>query len=150
MSKIIQKKHFDMVIESTLKEVGCVSEDKTCSTCGKDECECEKTVAEDSESEETYNYGEDEGHDKEVEDGLEDEEKMEPADRVKEIGKHVEALKKDMSYDEDHEDRDEPHTHFESVEESTEKLAELVVGTTKKEFLKEEMEHFNKLIKYRK
>ena len=37
---------------------------------------------------------------------------MAPADRVREIEKHLDALKKDMGYDEDHEDRDEEGTHF--------------------------------------
>ena len=67
---------------------------------------------EDSEGEETYNYGDDEGHDKEEEDHLEDEEKMAPEDRIKEIEKHLDALKKDMGYDEDREDRDEKGTNF--------------------------------------
>ena len=37
---------------------------------------------------------------------------MAPADRVREIEKHLDALKKDMGYDEDHEDRDEEGTDF--------------------------------------
>ena len=69
-------------------------------------------IDEDSEGEETYNYGDDEGHDREEEHHLEDEEDMAPADRVREIEKHLDALKKDMGYDEDHEDRDEEGTHF--------------------------------------
>ncbi len=69
-------------------------------------------IFEDSEGEETYNYGDDEGHDREEEHHLEDEEDMAPADRVREIEKHLDALKKDMGYDEDHEDRDEEGTHF--------------------------------------
>ena len=71
-----------------------------------------EVYSEDSEGEETYNYGDDEGHDKEEEDRLEDEEKMAPEDRIKEIEKHLDALKKDMGYDEDREDRDEKGTDF--------------------------------------
>ena len=54
-----------------------------------------KAMKEDSEGEETYHYGEDEGEDR----------------------KHIEDLEKDMAYDEDHEDRHEKGTHFESEEE---------------------------------
>ena len=69
-------------------------------------------ISEDSEGEETYNYGDDEGHDREEEEHLEDEEKMAPEDRIKEIERHLDALKDDMGYDEDREDRDEEGTHF--------------------------------------
>tara|TARA_R100000315_G_C5233740_1_gene144805 strand:+ start:1145 stop:1792 length:648 start_codon:yes stop_codon:yes gene_type:complete len=69
-------------------------------------------IFEDSEGEETYNYGDDEGHDHKEEEELEHEEEMAPADRVREIERHLDALKKDMGYDEDHEDRDEEGTHF--------------------------------------
>jgi len=69
-------------------------------------------IFEDSEGEETYNYGDDEGHDREEEEHLEDEEKMAPEDRIKEIERHLDALKDDMGYDEDREDRDEEGTHF--------------------------------------
>jgi hypothetical protein len=69
-------------------------------------------VEEDSEGEETYNYGEDEGSDKKEEDRLEDDMEMAPHDRIGEIEKHLEALKKDMGYDEDREDRDEKDTEF--------------------------------------
>tara|TARA_R110002110_G_scaffold211129_1_gene423793 strand:+ start:465 stop:1274 length:810 start_codon:yes stop_codon:yes gene_type:complete len=69
-------------------------------------------IFEDSEGEETYNYGEDEGHDKEEEHHLEDEEEMAPADHIKAIEGHLDALKDDMGYDEDHEDREEEDTHF--------------------------------------
>jgi len=76
-----------------------------------------KSMNEDSEGEETYNYGEDEGADEHREDEMEDElhhdeEDMAPHDRIKAIEDHLEALKKDMGYDEDHEDRDEEGTHF--------------------------------------
>jgi len=76
-----------------------------------------KSMNEDSEGEETYNYGEDEGADEHREDEMEDElhhdkEDMAPHDRIKAIEDHLDALKKDMGYDEDHEDRDEEGTHF--------------------------------------
>jgi len=80
------------------------SEDKKCD-CGGNPCTCDVKeghyIDEDSEGEETFNYGEDEG-----------EEDMAPHDRIKEIKKHLEALEDDMSYDEDHEDRDEEGTDF--------------------------------------
>jgi len=76
-----------------------------------------KKISEDSEGEETYNYGEDEGADEHREDEMEDElhhdeKDMAPHDRIKAIEDHLDALKKDMGYDEDHEDRDEEGTHF--------------------------------------
>ncbi len=55
---------------------------------------------EDSEGEETYHYGSDEGY---------DEERIDHDDLS---GGHIEALKKDMAYDEDHEDRREGGTDF--------------------------------------
>jgi len=78
----------------------------------QDEKDHGPVVNEDSEGEETYNYGDDEGHDREEEEELEDEEKMAPEDRIKEIERHLDALKADMGYDEDSEDRDEEGTHF--------------------------------------
>jgi len=69
-------------------------------------------LSEDSEGEETYHYGEDEGEDHKEEEGLEHEEEMAPHDRIREIEKHLDALKDDMDYDEDHEDRDEEGTTF--------------------------------------
>jgi len=85
--------------------------------CGKEPCICEEVeegayIYEDSEGEETFNYGEDEGEDHKEEEHLEDEEEMAPHDRIKEIRKHLDALESDMSYDEDHEDRDEEGTDF--------------------------------------
>ena len=76
-----------------------------------------KEVTEDSEGEETYHYGEDEGEDHDEERELEHDEDMAPHDRLDAIEKHLDALRKDMSYDEDREDRDEEGTHFESVSE---------------------------------
>jgi len=87
MSKIITKKDLDVVIESTLKEVGLVSEDESCSECGNTVCEC-GPMAEEEVSEDV-------------------------------------------------------------VESSVNDLSESINKTTKKGFLKEEMDNFNKLINYR-
>tara|TARA_R110000824_G_scaffold9074_3_gene40970 strand:+ start:4928 stop:5374 length:447 start_codon:yes stop_codon:yes gene_type:complete len=82
-------------------------------------------MREDSEGEETYNYGADEGEDHKEEEGLEHEEEMSPRDRIGEIEHHLDALKKDMDYDEDHEDRDEEDTDFnESVKSSKTRMLE--------------------------
>ena len=61
-----------------------------------------KEMKEDSEGEETYNYGENEGEDE----------------------KHIKALEKDMAYDEDHEDRHEKGTRFESEKEKEKLIQE--------------------------
>lgn len=39
-SKIVTKRDLDLVIESTLKEVGLVHENEPCPTCGDTVCEC--------------------------------------------------------------------------------------------------------------
>tara|TARA_R110000765_G_scaffold83286_2_gene161938 strand:+ start:232 stop:747 length:516 start_codon:yes stop_codon:yes gene_type:complete len=78
-----------------------------------------ENIEEDSEGEETYNYGEDEGEDKKEEKGLERDEEMAPKDRIGEIEKHLDALKKDMGYDEDREDRDEKDTEFNESKKGT-------------------------------
>jgi len=57
-------------------------------------------LSEDSEGEETYHYGEDEGEDKK---------RLSKGDLSR---GHKAALKKDMAYDEEHEDRREKGTHF--------------------------------------
>jgi hypothetical protein len=57
-------------------------------------------VFEDSEGEETYHYGEDEG---------EDERRLKDDNLTR---SHRSALRKDMAYDEEHEDRHERGTHF--------------------------------------
>ena len=75
-----------------------------------------ENIEEDSEGEETYHYGEDEGEDRKEEERLDDEKDMAPHDRIREIEKHLDALKDDMSYDEDHEDRDEEGEHFEGLD----------------------------------
>jgi hypothetical protein len=64
----------------------------------------DKKLAEDSEGEETYHYGEDEGEDRKEEESMED--------HVDAIEHHLGKLKDDMGYDEDHEDRDEEGDHF--------------------------------------
>ena len=91
----------------------------------KDEEDHGDVVNEDSEGEETYNYGEDEGADEHREDEMEDElhhdeEDMAPHDRIKAIEDHLAALKKDMAFDEEHEDRDEEGTHFAESNELSE------------------------------
>jgi len=65
----------------------------------------EEMMQEDSEGEETYNYGSDEGH---------DEYRLKHDDMSR---SHRHNLEKDMDYDEDHEDRREYGTHFESVDD---------------------------------
>jgi hypothetical protein len=62
-----------------------------------------KALDEDSEGEETYHYGEDEGRDD-----------RELHDLIKRHAtrSHIDALKRDMDYDEDHEDRRERGDHF--------------------------------------
>lgn len=124
-----EEDHGDVVNEQS-KEVTMEEKDKYCQKhfkCDYKDCddkqkaqcdkECGKAVNEDSEGEETYNYGEDEGADEHREDEMEDElhhdeEDMAPHDRIKAIEDHLDALKKDMGYDEDHEDRDEKGTNF--------------------------------------
>ena len=60
-------------------------------------------IEEDSEGEETYHYGEDEGEDaKELHDLI----------KRHATKSHIDALKRDMAYDEDHEDRRERGDHF--------------------------------------
>jgi len=64
----------------------------------------EEELNEDSEGEETYHYGEDEGEDRKEEESMED--------HVDAIEHHLGKLKDDMGYDEDHEDRHEHGDHF--------------------------------------
>ena len=63
-------------------------------------------VFEDSEGEETYHYGADEG---------EDEKRLRRGDMSR---SHKDALEKDMAYDEEHEDRRERGTHFRESDEA--------------------------------
>ena len=60
-------------------------------------------LKEDSEGEETYHYGEAEGH---------DEKELHDLVRRHATKAHIDALKRDMEYDEDHERRGERGTHF--------------------------------------
>ena len=62
-----------------------------------------KGLQEDSEGEETYHYGEDEG---------EDEKELHDLERRHATRAHIDALKRDMSYDEEHERRREKGTRF--------------------------------------
>jgi len=62
-----------------------------------------KALEEDSEGEETYHYGEDEGR---------DEKELHDLERRHATRAHIKALKRDMDYDEDHERRGERGTHF--------------------------------------
>ena len=80
------------------------------------------TLKEDSEGEETYHYGEDEGRDRK--------EEMSMEDRVKAIEDHLHHLKKDMGYDEDHEDRDERGTDFRESRRKRKTIKEDFAGTS--------------------
>ncbi len=69
-------------------------------------------IEEDSEGEETYHYGEDEG---------EDDKELHDLVKRHATKAHIDALKRDMDYDEDHEDRHERGTDFrEGAEEMEE------------------------------
>jgi len=70
---------------------------------GKTDDQVPAFLEEDSEGEETYHYGEDEGRDD-----------RELHDLIKRHAtrSHIDALKRDMDYDEDHEDRRERGDHF--------------------------------------
>ena len=89
-----------------------------------------KKMNEDSEGEETYHYGEDEGKDHKEELSMED--------RISAIEDHLKHLKKDMGYDEDHEDRREKGTHFAEGKKYKEVLNTLTESEYKKlkEFIK--------------
>ena len=144
------EKQREMKEENTLNEVSMEEKDAYCQKeFGKDYKDCTEEqqkqcddhcgkVNEDPEGEETYNYGEDEGADHKEEEHLEDEEEMAPHDRIKAIEDHLEALKKDMGYDEDHEDRDEEGTHFAEGKKYNEVLNTLTESEYKKlkEFIK--------------
>ena len=66
---------------------------------------------EDSEGEETYHYGEDEGR---------DERELRDLERRHATRSHIRALRRDMEYDEDHERRRERGTHFREAQEEIE------------------------------
>jgi hypothetical protein len=73
-----------------------------------------KALEEDSEGEETYHYGEDEGR---------DEKELRDLERRHATRAHIKALKRDMDYDEDHERRRERGTHFREAQEEIEEGA---------------------------
>jgi len=80
-----------------------------------------KSMKEDSEGQETYNYADDEGADK----------KRLKYDHLSKS--HRDALEDDMEYDEDHEDRGEKDTHFESekdkerlIQEDIKKMKQII------------------------
>jgi hypothetical protein len=77
-----------------------------------DKKEREAELQEDSEGEETYHYGEDEG---------EDDKELHDLVKRHATKSHIDALKRDMDYDEDHEDRRERGDHF---REGTEEMEE--------------------------
>ncbi len=77
-------------------------------------------LKEDSEGEETYHYGEDEGR---------DEKELRDLERRHATHAHIKALKRDMDYDEDHEDRRERGDHFrEGAEDEVDEVKRHVVG----------------------
>jgi len=79
-----------------------------------------KALEEDSEGEETYHYGEDEGR---------DEKELRDLERRHATHAHIRALKRDMDYDEDHEDRRERGDHFrEGAEDEVDEVKRHVVG----------------------
>ena len=86
-----------------------------------------KALEEDREGEETYHYGEDEGR---------DDEELHDLIKRHATKAHIDALKRDMDYDEDHEDRRERGTHFRegkiSVREAKE-ITRRIIERIKKE-----------------
>ena len=86
-----------------------------------------KALDEDSEGEETYHYGEAEGH---------DEKELHDLIKRHATKSHIDALKRDMDYDEDHEDRREHGDHFRegkiSVREAKE-ITRRIIARIKKE-----------------
>jgi len=72
-------------------------------------------LKEDSEGEETYHYGEAEGH---------DEKELHDLVRRHATKAHIDALKRDMDYDEDHEDRREHGDHFREGADKWAKMAD--------------------------
>lgn len=84
-----------------------------------DQDEREGKLEEDTEGEETYDYGEAEGHDK-----------KELHDLIKRHAtkSHIDALKRDMTYDEDHERRGERGTHFGESQEEIEEASKPAPG----------------------
>ncbi len=133
MSKIITKKDLDLVIESTLKEVGLVSEEGSCDTCGGADgvCECGTSYMDEDDKPDRPDYID-------LDNDGDKEESMKKASKDK---KEKESMKKASK---DKKEKDDV------VESSLNDISESINQTTKKEFLKEEMDTFNKLINYRK
>ena len=91
----------------------------------------EDQITEDSEGEETYNYGEDEGADEKKL------KKLKKKKQTKDTKSHETALSKDEDYDEDHEDREEEGTEFnESRSFSKKQLMETFLRKNVKNSLK--------------
>jgi hypothetical protein len=65
MSKIISKKELDLVIESTLRQVGAVNENESCPECGETVCECGTSYMEEGDymDEEKGKYDDGDGKD---------------------------------------------------------------------------------------
>jgi len=74
-------------------------------------------LAEDSEGEETYNYGEDEGADEKKL------KKLKKKKQTKDTKSHETALSNDEDYDEDHEDREEEGTSFSEQKNESKKFS---------------------------
>ena len=79
--------------------------------------ESKEEITEDTEGEETYDYGEDEGR---------DDRELGALLRRHATHAHIDALKRDMAYDEEHERRGEGGTHFR--ESQDDELDELMVS----------------------
>jgi hypothetical protein len=125
MSKIINKKQLDILIESTIKEYDKM-EDKTCPECGGmvKEGLCESGCG--------SNY-------------------MEEAD-IEEgdaFGKAVSDAKKDGKTEFEFQGKNYPVKESDNVEKSVKDLAESVTKTFNPSFLTEDMDNFKKLINYR-
>lgn len=124
MSKIITKSQLNLVIESTLKEVGVKMIEETCPECGGmiKEGLCESGCGSD-------NYMDESDAKPDFLDLDGDGDTEEP---MKKAAKDKEKMEKD------------------EVEESVDELTESLLKTTNNEILKEEMDFFNKMIKYGK
>ena len=179
MSKIIVKKDLDLVIESTLKEVGYVME-------AKDELKITKNHMDELHKEghcmcdnKCLVYIEDISGDVKKTTELMQKLASEKMDCVFITKEQMDMLHKDgkcdcddnvsLSYDDEIKEGDYMEDNMCSecgggmsegkcnecgdkdvVESSLSSLSESINQTTKKEFLKEEMDHFNKLINHRK
>lgn len=133
MSKIINKKQLDFLIETTMKEAGMKMEAEKCEKCGKEINEeglCEVGCG--------SNYMEEGSYMKEDE--------LEEGDA---FGKAVSDAKKAGKTEFEFQGKTYPVKESDSVEESVKDLAESVTKTFNPSFLTEEMDNFKKLINYR-